>query len=247
MHRSATRRARPAPWTRDRFRRRVRDARQIGLDERPAAQDFCEQPPLVLTNPTRWEAVGDPVDEFSQRPIEHRTSIGIGFFPLRGTGVAQPCGLRPAVGPIAELPALRPYLDGDRLTMPYPTRRPFLPAGAITYVQAYGRARRDGLRPSSCNGRYSKRLQQLDPGRRHGRVVGADRHAAVKDVVVGLGADGEPDEIALAGSGGTVHYFPISGDVATTPGGTRDMRAAPLRLHIAGNGMIDPHLLNVSR
>jgi len=155
------------------------------------------------------------------------TSVGLGFFPLLlGSADAGPSGAiacaasdyaKPAV-PIAALPASARTI-ADALAMQTPAgSTPTTPAlqGAVAYVKSYLTAApghnasillvTDGV-PTGCISNTVTAAVAVATSAFTGQP-------SIKTYVIGLGATSALDALALAGSGGTTHYFPASGDIA---------------------------------
>jgi hypothetical protein len=186
-----------------------------------AADNACERLPngTMPTHPTRWDAVTQAITAFVNAPTSAGTGVGIGFFGL-GDNV---CGVNTFAMPnvaIAALPGNAMAITGAIGMQKPGGGTPTVPAlqGAINYAGAYtmstpGRTASvvfvtDGL-PNGCNSSTQNATRAA-----RNAFMGAMGAPPIKTYVVGLGATASLDEIALAGSGGTTHYFPATGDVA---------------------------------
>ena len=213
----------------------------------PASDDTCDNPPRTLTHPTRWEAVTTAINGFVNAGANAGIGVGIGFFSLPDL-----CGgayATPAVA-IAPLPGSAGPISNAIAGMMPGGNTPTVPAleGAITYAKAYtqGTAGRsaavvfvtDGL-PNGCNSTI--------PAAAMLATAAYGGMPQIKTYVVGLGAVASLDQIALAGSGGAVHYFPATGDVATSLGAALKTISGAISCDytIPMNGMINPLSVNV--
>ena len=95
----------------------------------------------------------------------------------------------------------------------------------------------DGL-PNGCNSTIAAAVAVAQSG---------FATQGIKTFVVGLGNTANLDQIALAGSGGSTHYFPVTGDVATPFTAALNAIAAEptCGYALASNQAIDPSLVNV--
>jgi hypothetical protein len=181
-----------------------------------AADTGCDNPGKNVVAPTRWKAVTDALTAFMSAPSSTGIGAGVGFFSLPDPDFCNVAAYATPAAAIAPLPASAAAITGAiAMTTPAATT-PTEPAlqGAINYAKSYtlatpGRTAAvvfvtDGL-PNGCNS----------------TVAGAAAIAQaaftgvppIKTYVVGLGATAGLDTIALAGSGGALHYFSATGDV----------------------------------
>jgi hypothetical protein len=215
----------------------------------PAADDACENPPTTLAHPTRWEAVTSAIDSFINAPTSAGIRVGVSFFPASGNDCIVASYAMPSV-PIAALPAnAAPIAMAIAVTTPK-GGTPTVPAlqGSIDYATAYtqtntGRATivlfvTDG-QPNGCGSTISGAA-----------MVAATGYAGmpqVKTYIVGLGATASLDAIALAGSGGAVHYFPATGNVAAQLFAVLKTIASTVTCdYLIPPGNIDPMRVNVT-
>jgi hypothetical protein len=181
-----------------------------------AADTGCDNPGKNVVAPTRWKAVTDSLTAFMSAPSSTGIGAGVGFFSLPDPNFCNVAAYATPAAAIAPLPASAAAITSAiAMTTPAATT-PTEPAlqGAINYAKSYtlatpGRTAAvvfvtDGL-PNGCNS----------------TVAGAAAIAQaaftgtppIKTYVVGLGATAGLDTIALAGSGGALHYFSATGDV----------------------------------
>jgi hypothetical protein len=187
-----------------------------------AAETACTDPRdyMTITPPTRWTAVGDSVAAFLNAPTSVGIGAGVGFFALDGAG--QLCDVAayatPAV-PIAALPgSATTIIDAIKKAHPGNTT-PTGPAlqGAINYATSYAMSTpghsaavafvTDGL-PAGCPNNNN-----TIPAAATIAQTAFMGSPSIKTYVLGMGFVDNLDAIALAGSGGLQHYFPVQGDV----------------------------------
>ncbi len=188
-----------------------------------AMDNACTNPENTMqVPPTRWTAVTNAITGFINSMDSTGIGVGIGFFGLETGTMTVSCTAADYATPkvaIAPLPG-NAMAVANSITATVPNGgTPTTPAlqGAINYARAYTAATpgrtaavvlvTDGV-PTGCGG---------------GNTVNAASAAAraaytgtpsIKTYVVGLGATGSLDTIALAGSGDVTHYFPATSDVS---------------------------------
>ncbi len=181
----------------------------------PAADDMCELAPPTPMRPTRWDAVMNAINGFVNAPASAGIAVGIGLFPISPTICTAMDYAQPVVA-IAALPGNAQRVS-NALAMVAPAgNTPTVPAltGAINYAKTYMTATptrsaavvlvTDGL-PNGCSSTIAA-----------ASMVAMNAFVATPSIttyVVGLGNTASLDQIALAGSGNTRHYFPATGDV----------------------------------
>lgn len=164
--------------------------------------------------PTRWTAIKDAIDAFVASPSSVGAGVGIGFFEGPDfCGVASYA--KPAVA-ISPLPGVASDISSALTTNSPGGTTPTEPAlaGAIEYAKAFSTSTpghtavvvfvTDGM-PNGCNSTVAGAAAIAQAG-----YTGTP---SIKTYVIGLGATAALDQIALAGSGGTDHYFSANGDV----------------------------------
>jgi hypothetical protein len=171
---------------------------------------------MPYMHPTRWEAFTQAVQGFVSAPGSAGIGVGIGYFSLNNNACNVASYAMPTVA-IAPLPGnANAITTAIGMLMPG-GNTPTVPAlsGAIQYARQYtmmtpGRGASvvfvtDGI-PNGCNSTIN------------GAAMVAQQAfmamPSIKTYVIGLGNTMALDQIALAGSGGTQHYFPAQGDVA---------------------------------
>jgi hypothetical protein len=221
----------------------------------PAADDSCQNPSQLLP-PTRWDAVTDAVRSFISARSSAGIGVGIGFFGIpTGTGDAVSCNAADyakPVTPIKPLPANASAISASISATKPVGSTPTVAAltGALDYVKTYAKAANrsaavvlvtDGA-PTNCSGNTVDAAATL-AARAHGGTP------PIRTYVIGLGNTVALDRIALAGSGGTTHYFPAKGNVATQLGAALRTIAGMVTCRYAipsqGGISVDPNLINV--
>jgi hypothetical protein len=215
----------------------------------PAVDSNCESPPNPIVHPTRWEAFTQAVTGFVTARTSMNIGVGIGYFSLGNNACSANAYAMPTVA-IAPLPGnAMAITNAIGMLMPG-GNTPTVPAlqGALQYATNYtkntpGRGASvvfvtDGI-PNGCNSTIAAAATLAQNA-----FAGTP---SIKTYVVGLGNTAALDQIALAGSGGTQHYFPAQGDVAgqlaaalTTISG-----AVTCDYVIPTNAMVDPTNVNI--
>jgi len=220
----------------------------------PAAENGCTNPPMMLTHPTRWEAVTTAINSFVSAPANANIGVGIQFFALGGNnGQCNIAGYaNPAVA-IAPL-SMSAMAISNAIAANMPAgNTPTVPAltGALNYARTYtmntpGRAASvvfvsDGLPNDNCN------PQSSIPRAVTAATTAFNGMPSIKTYVVGLGDVAALDEIALAGTGGVTHYFPATTDVATQLAAALTTIAGAITCDyvIPTTGMVDPKNVNI--
>ncbi len=215
----------------------------------PASDDACENPPTTLTHPTRWDAVTSAIDSFVNSPMSAGIGVGIGLFPASGNDCIVSSYATPTV-PIAPVPANAAAITMAVAATTPKGGTPTLPAlqGSIAYATMYTQA---------TPGRTAA-VAFVTDGQPNGcasTVAAAATAAAtaysgtpqIKTYVIGLGATASLDAIALAGSGGAVHYFPATGDVAARLGAALKTIASTVTCdYVIPTGNVDPMKVNIT-
>jgi hypothetical protein len=221
----------------------------------PAADDTCQNPSQLLP-PTRWDAVTDAVQSFISAPSSAGIGVGIGFFGIpTGMGDAVSCNAADyakPVTPIKPLPANATAISAAIAATKPVGSTPTVAAltGALDYAKTYAKGTNrsaavvlvtDGT-PTNCSGNTVGAAATLATHAHNGTPP-------IRTYVIGLGNTAALDQIALAGSGGTTHYFPAKGDVATQLGAALRTIAGMVSCRYAipsrGGISVDPNLVNV--
>jgi hypothetical protein len=220
----------------------------------PAADEMCQNATVQMA-PTRWDAMTAAVTTFVNSPdaTSAHIAVGLGLFPHQEPSLlCTPTAYGMPIVPIAPLPGnAMPIVAAIAASTPG-GGTPTVPAlqGAINYARIYTMqsmsARTaavllvtDGL-PTGCTGNDVTAAANM-------ASAGYMGTPQVKTFVVGLGNTAALDQVALAGSGGTTHYFPSMGDVTTTIlralNGISGM--ATCSYPVPAGGSFDPNLVNL--
>jgi len=216
----------------------------------PASDDACENPPTTLTHPTRWEAVTTAIDAFVNAPGSAGIGVGIGFFAAPGNNECNVAFYATPSVPISPLPGSAAALSTAIAAIVPKAGTPTVPAlqGAISYATTY---------TQSTPGRTAAVVFVTDgqPNGCNSTIAAAAMAAAtanggspqIKTYVVGLGATASLDAIALAGSGGSTHYFAAMGDVAARlDAALKTISGTVTCDYVIPVGKVDPMKVNIT-
>jgi hypothetical protein len=182
----------------------------------PAADSACANAPATTAPPTRWTSFQTAISGFSASTTAANFGLGIGFF--HNDAECNPATYAAPVVPITAMP------QGGTLVVQAAAARspsqntPTVPAlqGAIQYATTYTKNTpghranvvfiTDGYPYDGCGSTVQ--------GAADAAQAGFNATPSITTYVIGMGNTAALDQIALAGSGGTQHYFPAQGDVS---------------------------------